>query len=179
MVDMKPDSTPNLSCRTLTTGAMQLVVHEAFDTMLCFSWSYTLSLTPITIVASGFLAGVAMITFFAPAFRCFEAPSLSLNWSEDSKTRYTPSSFQGSLSGSDWYRTLVGFPSTTMESPSTSTGKGSLPWTLSYLRRWAIFSASPLLTATNSRSEPLSRAALRVSLPVLPNPLIATLIPMG
>ncbi len=109
---------------------------------------------------SGFFAGAEMSTFSAPASRCFKAPSLSLNLPEDSMARYTSRSLQGSLSGSDSYRTFNSFPSTMMASSPTLTLKGGLPWTLSYLRRCARVFASPLFIATKSMSSPLSRAAL-------------------
>jgi len=45
------------------------------------------------------LAGADITTFFAPAVKCFEAPSLSLKIPVDSITTSTPKSFQGRLEG--------------------------------------------------------------------------------
>src|SRR3989304_5165964 len=98
-VIMKPVFKPKLSWRTLATGATQLVVQEAFEIMLCFSWSYLSSLTPITMVMSGFLAGAEIRTFFAPAVWCIAAFSLSVNSPVDSTARYTSKSFHGNLAG--------------------------------------------------------------------------------
>src|SRR4030067_810982 len=64
MVVMKPLCTPNLSCSTFTTGAMQLVVQEALEMTLCFFGSYLSSFTPNTTVQSSFLAGGGVVTFF-------------------------------------------------------------------------------------------------------------------
>src|SRR4030065_2565748 len=103
---MNPFSRPQLSARTLLTGARQLVVHEALLRMLCFSGSYVSSFTPKTKVASGFSAGAEMRTFFAPAVRCLLAPSRLVNKPVDSTARYTPMSFQGRSVGSLWLTTL-------------------------------------------------------------------------
>ena len=40
IVVMKPWFTPNASCMTLTTGAMQFVVQEAFEITWCLPGSY-------------------------------------------------------------------------------------------------------------------------------------------
>ena len=45
-------------------------MHDALETMWCLSLSYLSSLTPMTIVMSGSVAGAEMSTFFAPASRC-------------------------------------------------------------------------------------------------------------
>ena len=99
-VVIQPLRMPKLSCSTLATGARQLVVQEAFEMMWCFAGSYLSSLTPITIMTSGPLAGAVMITFFAPAARCFAASSRLVNRPVDSKTTSTPRSFHGSCAGS-------------------------------------------------------------------------------
>src|SRR5579862_2291284 len=70
---MKPRSMPYASCRTFATGATQLVVQEALETMWCCSGSYSRSLTPRTTVRSGSVAGAEMTTLRAPACRCFGA----------------------------------------------------------------------------------------------------------
>ena len=48
---------PNESFSTFATGARQLVVHDAFEMMLCLAGSYMLSFTPSTIVTSSFFGG--------------------------------------------------------------------------------------------------------------------------
>src|SRR5438477_644661 len=78
-VDAKPRVIPKVSSRTFTVVARQLVVHDALETMRCLAGSYVFSLTPSTIVASGFLAGALMMTFLAPAWMCFDALTVSLN----------------------------------------------------------------------------------------------------
>ena len=39
IVVMKPDSIPASSCRTFAIGAMQFVVHDAIEMMLCAALS--------------------------------------------------------------------------------------------------------------------------------------------
>ena len=45
-VVMKPCAIPNVSSSTLTSGARQFVVQEAFEMMWCVAGSYLSSLTP-------------------------------------------------------------------------------------------------------------------------------------
>jgi len=66
MVDKSPLVSPKLSFSTLTTGAIQLVVQDALEMILCFLVSYLSSFTPRTMVISSFLAGAEMIIFLAP-----------------------------------------------------------------------------------------------------------------
>ena len=47
MVVIQPLEMPKFSWSTLATGARQLVVHDAFDTMACFDGSYVSWLTPM------------------------------------------------------------------------------------------------------------------------------------
>ena len=54
--------------RILITGAMQFVVHDAFE-IIVWSFERISSFTPITIVASTFFAGAEIRTFFAPFFK--------------------------------------------------------------------------------------------------------------
>src|SRR3546814_8978706 len=65
------------TCALPISGARQLVVHDAFDTIVCsavsFSW-----LTPNTTVRSTPLAGAEMRTRLAPALRCLLALSRSV-----------------------------------------------------------------------------------------------------
>ena len=58
--------------------------------MWCVFGSYLSSLTPSTTVKSGFFAGAVMMTFFAPAARCFAALSRSVKSPVDSNTTSTP-----------------------------------------------------------------------------------------
>merc|ERR1740117_931745 len=92
-VVIKPSRMPNLASMHLATGAKQLVVHEALETMLSEDL-YSKWFTPITYIgASG--DGAEMITFLHPpamwaaAFSCDTRMSLPLT------TRYSipPSSF--------------------------------------------------------------------------------------
>ena len=71
---------------TCTTGARQLVVQEAFETMLCLAETYSFSLTPITRVLTSPLPGAEMMTFFAPAARWPLAFSESVKRPVDSIT---------------------------------------------------------------------------------------------
>src|SRR4051812_4439979 len=77
---------PHVSFSTLATGARQLVVQDALDTMWCLAASYFSWLTPITMVMSSPLAGAEMITFFAPAVMWALALSASVKSPVDSIT---------------------------------------------------------------------------------------------
>src|SRR5699024_1258542 len=74
---MRPWLSPNLSFRTLTTGARQFVVHEAAET-ISSEPSSTSSFTPKTTVFILPLPGAETSTFLAPASMCFLAPSSSV-----------------------------------------------------------------------------------------------------
>ena len=67
--------------------------------MWCVSGSYWSSLTPSATVMSGSVAGAEMTTFFAPASRCFCAPSRFVKKPVDSITMSTPRSRQGIAAG--------------------------------------------------------------------------------
>src|SRR5690348_18327694 len=100
MVVIRPETTPILSSSALTSGARQLVVHEAFEMTLSEPFS-VLWLTPNTTVRStSFSPGAEMITFFAPAWRCAPAFALEVKRPVHSMTTSTPRLFQGSLAGS-------------------------------------------------------------------------------
>jgi hypothetical protein len=148
-VVMKPESIPNSSRRIFAIGATQFVVHEALETIRCPAASYVSSLTPRTIVTSGSVAGAEMITFFAPASRCFEAPSRSVKSPVDSTTRSTPSSPHGSCAGSRSESTSKLSPFTEMEPSEAEISPSSTPWVESYLSTCASTSGSARsLTAT-------------------------------
>ena len=82
---MKPLSTPQSSSNTFTIGAKQFVVQLAFETIVSSPVNVS-SLTPRTTVMSGSFAGAVIITFFAPASICCDAPSLVLKIPVDSTT---------------------------------------------------------------------------------------------
>src|SRR5437762_3238371 len=78
------------STNTFTMGAAQLVVQEAFE-MIMSSFESMWSLIPSTTVFTSLpLGGAEMITFFAPAWRCLPAFSLSRNFPVDSMTMSIP-----------------------------------------------------------------------------------------
>ena len=133
----------NASSRTLTIGARQFVVHEAFEIILWVAGSRSSSFTPRTIETSGSPIGAETTTYFAPAVKCLLAFSWLLNTPVDSITTSTPSSAQGRFSGSLSEKTLNRSPSTTMSPSTTDTSPGYVPCTESYLRRWAFISTAP------------------------------------
>ena len=143
MVVIRPVSIPIPSLRsTCTTGARQLVVQDAFEMISCFAASYSLSLTPITMVFTSPLPGAEMITFLAPAAKWPFAFSESVNKPVDSITYSTPSSFQGSCEGSFVAAIHFVLKPLTTKTSSTSTAAPlfsverfafNLPWTESYL----------------------------------------------
>ena len=114
MVVMKPRSTPNVSFSTFAIGARQFVVQEAFEMMLCASGSYRSSLTPRASVMSGSVAGAEMMTFFAPASRCFCAPSRFVKKPVDSITMSTPRSPHGIAAGSRSTSRFISCPAALM-----------------------------------------------------------------
>src|SRR5438045_9397486 len=75
---MKPCLKPKLSMTTFTIGTRQLVVHDAFEMMVCLAGSYLSLFTPMQIVMSSPFAGAEITTFLAPAAKCLEAFSLSV-----------------------------------------------------------------------------------------------------
>ena len=168
----------NFSCRTLASGARQFVVHDAFEMMWCDLGSYLSKLTPRTTEKSGFLAGAVMMTFLAPAARCFAALSRSVKRPVDSKTTSTPRSFHGRAPGSRLDSTLIESPLTEMESAVASIFAFRLPRIESYFSRWASVAVFVMsFTATKSMSL-LPSAARMMLRPMRPNPLIPTLMGM-
>src|SRR3954453_5183601 len=140
------------------------------------SGSYTSSkLTPSATVTSGSVAGAEMITFCAPASRCFCASSRLVNNPVDSITTSAPRSDQGSAAGSRSASTLTSLPSTTIASSGWSTVPGDGPSTESYLSRWAsVLESTRSLTPTHSMSALRSWAARKTLRPMRPKPLIPT-----
>src|SRR5580765_1602875 len=179
-VVINPFSTPKASSSTFTIGTKQFVVHDAFEITLCRSGSKVSSFTPTTNVPSTSLPGAEMMTIGAPASRCCAALSLLVNRPVDSTTTSTPSSPHGRAVGSRSARILSVLPSTLMPSPTSSTSPSYVPRIVSYFNRWAISSTdSRSLAATKSMSAPRSFAARKKLRPILPNPLMPTLIVMG
>ena len=174
MVVIHPLRMPNFSWITFASGARQLVVHDAFEMMWCFDPSYLSSFTPSTTMMSCPFAGAVMITFFAPAVMCFDAPSRVAKMPVDSNTTSTPRSFHGSCAGSFIESTLNSSPSTVIPSALGFTSAARLPSTESYLSRCASVAALVRsLTATKSIAE-LPRAARMMFRPIRPKPLIPT-----
>jgi len=124
---------PNASCSTLAIGARQLVVHDAFETMVMSAVSDE-SLTPCTMVASAPSPGAEINTRLAPAVSSIEALSRAVKMPVHSIATSTPAS--GSLVGSRSAVIRIG-PQVlapwvmVMVSPSTTTAPGKRPWTLS------------------------------------------------
>src|SRR5215211_6474474 len=175
IVVMKPRSIVNASCSTFASAATQLVVQDALETMWCRSGSYWSSFTPRTTVRSGSVAGAEMITFFAPASRCFCAPSRFVKKPVDSITTSTSRSRHGIEPGSFSERSRSSAPPAFSVPPSTETSPSSGPRFESYLSRCAIVLASPRsFAATISKSAPRSSAARKKLRPMRPKPLIAT-----
>src|SRR4051794_32088164 len=175
IVVMKPRSIPNVSSSTFAIGATQFVVHDAFEMIACCSASYWSSFTPSTRVMSGSVAGAEMITFFAPASRCFCADARSVKKPVDSITTSTPRSRQGKLAGSRSASPFRSLPSTFSDPASASTVPLNEPSTESWRSRCAIVGTSPRsLNATISKSASRSCAARKKLRPIRPNPLIPT-----
>ena len=120
-----------------------------------------------------------MITFFAPASRCFFASSRLVKRPVDSITTSTPMSPHGRSAGSRSSKTLISLPSTVIEPPPSVTSPGNRPRIESYFRRWASVALSVMsLTATMSRSASDSCAARKRLRPMRPKPLMPTLTAM-
>src|SRR5688572_6801444 len=169
---------PNASSSTFAVVARQFVVHDALEMMRCFPGSYAFSFTPSTTVTSGSFAGAVMITFFAPAWMCFDAVAVSTNSPVDSTAMSTPSSFHGSEPGSRWAQTRTSRPFTKIASPFDVTSAARLPCTESCLSRCAsVFASARSLTATISRSSAPSIVRKKTR-PIRPNPLTPTRILM-
>ena len=178
MVVMKPRSIPKLSSSTFAIGATQFVVHDALEMIECCSGSYASSLTPSTRVTSGSVAGAEMITFFAPASRCFcaaapvgeEAGRLDHHVDAEVAPRQIRRIALGEALQLLAVDRRASHPSTcdvTVE---------AVPSTESWLAAGAPSSrTSPRsLNATISKSPPRSSAARKKLRPIRPNPLIPT-----
>src|SRR3954470_14659953 len=114
-VVIRPSARPKLSSMTLATGARQLVVQEALETILCFDGSYLSEFTPMTSVGTSSslaLVGAERITRLAPALRWLVAPSRSVKRPVDSTTYSAPSVPHGSSAGLRTETHLMNLPST-------------------------------------------------------------------
>mmetsp|Transcript_1334 Transcript_1334/g.3296 ORF Transcript_1334/g.3296 Transcript_1334/m.3296 type:complete len:231 (+) Transcript_1334:240-932(+) len=132
-VVMSPSTMPNSSWMTLASGARQLVVHEALETM---SWPlYSVWLTPITNMGVSSLGGAEMMTFLQPPLRWALHLSAVVNTPVDSHTYSAPASPQGMLAGSFSALTRMRAPLTMRPSLSCSTVPSQVPCTESYLNR--------------------------------------------
>src|SRR3989338_3578967 len=108
---MRPRAMPFHASRTLITGAIELVVQEAAETMGRHSFSKS-SFTPRTIIVTSSFGGAVIRTAFAPALRCISHLSRLRNLPEDSITKSTFSSFHGHFAGSPSFTPLTHLPFT-------------------------------------------------------------------
>ena len=128
---MKPRSMPKLSSRTLATGARQLVVHEALETMLCAGVRIE-SLTPSTMIAStSSLGGTVRMTFFAPARRWGSSLARSRRTPVASITTSAPVAAHGRSAGSRWALSGMRRPATTSAPSPQAIGCSKIPITVS------------------------------------------------
>src|ERR1700726_5143157 len=132
---MVPTTIPNVSRITLATGARQFVVHEAFETTLCFAASDVFSFTPRTNVASTSVAGAEIIPFFTGPRICLRASLPEVNSPVDSTTIEAPTEGQLICAGSFSLKTLKLLQSTEIDSSACVTLCGRLPRTESYFSR--------------------------------------------
>jgi hypothetical protein len=164
----------------LAIGARQLVVQEAFEMTVCFEPSYRLSLTPITIVMSSFLAGAEMMTFLAPLSTCTLALLASVKKPVDSMTTSAPTSPHARVAGSRSANALKVLPPTVISSAVAFTSCGRRPRIESYLSRWASVALSVRsFTPTISMSAPDASTARKKFRPIRPKPLMPTRMVTG
>ena len=109
-VVIKPSSMPKFSSMILASGARQLVVHDALETMV--SLVYLSWLTPITYMGAS-ADGAEMKTTSAPPFWCAAAFSRVVKMPVDSTTALAPLAPQGMAVGSRSMEMVMGFPSMT------------------------------------------------------------------
>src|SRR5512135_1037189 len=129
-VVIRPRLIPQLSFNTLATGARQLVVQDAADTMVSpayFSW-----FTPYTNIGVSSLDGADCTTFLAPASMCFWQDSLVRKKPVHSITMSAPTSFHFRLAGSRSAVRRIFLPLTMRLLPSTAMSPLKLPCTESY-----------------------------------------------
>src|SRR5829696_5598901 len=126
---------------------------------------------------SGSVAGAEITTFFAPASRCFCAPSRFVKKPVDSSTTSTPTSPHGIAPGSRSENSFTSSPPALITPSPSSSSPWKGPRFESYLSRCAIVAWSPRsFAATISRSPPRSSWARKKLRPIRPKPLIPTRI---
>ena len=120
--------------------------------------------------------GAETTTFLAPAVMCPLAPASSRNRPVDSSTVSTPISPQGRAAGSLSLKVAIVCPLTIKLASEVSILPSNRPCILSYLSKCASVVASvKSFMATISIPASLIMAR-KVTLPILPNPFIATFI---
>mmetsp|Transcript_53638 Transcript_53638/g.131438 ORF Transcript_53638/g.131438 Transcript_53638/m.131438 type:complete len:271 (+) Transcript_53638:149-961(+) len=134
-VVMRPSTMPNLSLITLTSGARQLVVHDAFEITSIDAASYLSSFTPMTNIGASF-DGALMITFLAPPLRCALAFSMTVKMPVDSITTSAPTSPHLMSSGLRSANTVMALPFTTSLPSFASTVPANLPCVESCFTRY-------------------------------------------
>merc|ERR1719160_1259996 len=161
---------------TLTSGARPLVVHEAQETTL-IDGSYSSWLTPTTRVGvSASLAGAEMMTFLAPASRCFRQPSVVVNAPVDSQTYSTPVDFHGISVGSRVAESETGRPLMIRPPSESSHVPLKRPCTVSCSRRYFMYSGDIgelMCLSTNDSRSIAMRTTWR---PMRPKPLTPSLM---
>ena len=103
---MNPRAMPTARSSTKATGARQLVVQDAAETIRWLLRSL-LSLTPNTTVMSSPVAGAEISTRLAPASRCLPAASRLVKRPVHSSSTSMPSFSQGRSAGSRSANTLI------------------------------------------------------------------------
>ena len=165
---------PNSSCKTFATGARQLVVQDALETIKSLLLA-SLWFTPITnIGASG--DGAEITTFFAPPSMCNCAFSKEVKIPVHSATISVSTLFQLICLGSLSAVILIILLSTTKFPSLTSIEASHVPWTESYFKRYAKWSTSNKSLIPTTWTSFLFKEARKTILPILPNPLIPNLI---
>merc|ERR1719159_865845 len=104
-VVIRPSLMVYASWMIFTSGARQLVVHDAFERMFT-SFVYVVWFTPITNIGAS-ADGAEMITFLAPPFRCAEALSMVVKIPVDSHTMSAPDAPHGTSSGLRTAKNLI------------------------------------------------------------------------
>src|SRR5829696_857390 len=115
IVVITPCSMPIDSWITLTTGAKQLVVHEAAVSRRCFAGSYKWSFTPMTMFRAPDFTGAATITFVTPVEKYGSSVSVVRNYPKHSSTISTRPTDPGTSPSFDELVNTIYWPRT--ESP--------------------------------------------------------------
>src|SRR6266511_5046163 len=165
----------NFSCSTLATGARQFVVHDALEITVFYAGSNIFSFTPMQIVRSASFDGAEMITCSTPLRRCREAFSFDVKRPEDSMMISAPTSPHGMSAGSGFEKTRSSRPSMVTPFALWPMSFGIVPWTESYLSRYArVAEAVRSFTATKSISNFPASAARTTLRPMRPKPFTPT-----